>query len=346
MDINWSINSVVNFIPTISNATVFISFLWVIHRGWRYRFNILMAISMFFYLICWTLITAGNLFFFRELVLLGNLFVIIGGLFLLLGSDLLSRDAVDPIKLFIYAGLITIILFMVISGNPETTSTNISFFFFIYLAACFLPLCVFLYYLVKINQQVPRHLKMSSRLLVIGFLTGNFIGIFLVLFSGGGFFSDLILATGFILQAWVLVRSPMIFFILTQKAMYFSVIDTSSGIPLFTHTWKSKAGTVNEDLFSGMLQGISLIVKETLNRGNMEEVKLSEGVLIVQRSRASNVACVLVATKSSRALRDGLHLFSERFGTQYGPLISDPINKALFEPASSLIAECFPFLPE
>ncbi len=88
------------------------------------------------------------------------------------------------------------------------------------------------------------------------------------------------------------------------------------------------------------------MLKESLDQGNIEEIKLTKGVLILQRNQQSNIACILVATRSSRTLKEALIRFTERFCQEYGQFFSEKSDIMRFAPAGKLVAECFPFVPE
>ena len=89
-------------------------------------------------------------------------------------------------------------------------------------------------------------------------------------------------------------------FILPFKALRLTVIETQGGISLFTHKWDDSSLIDNEDLWAGMLQGVNLIFRESLNKGDVQEIKLANAMLLVQHSKQYPVACIVVATKVSQ----------------------------------------------
>jgi hypothetical protein len=114
-------------------------------------------------------------------------------------------------------------------------------------------------------------------------------------------------------------RQPKLAYVLPFKAYRLTVLDTGGGTPIYNHTWQPSKEQVDETLFSGMLQGVSVILKESLNQGNVREISMDEGIMILQRSLAKNIACVLVASKSScsrsdstRDLQTSLSILSTR----------------------------------
>ncbi len=95
---------------------------------------------------------------------------------------------------------------------------------------------------------------------------------------------------------------------------------------------------------TGMIQGVSMIVKESVNKGDVQEIKMAEATLIYERSPVYPVACILVASKASKTLRDSLDAFSTKFFHQFGDKLEDSNNVTQFRPAEKLVEECFSFL--
>ena len=99
---------------------------------------------------------------------------------------------------------------------------------------------------------------------------------------------------------------------------------------------------VEESLFSGMLQGISSFTKEILNKGNLQELRLDNGILIILRHPDWPVACILVAEKSSAALRNGLQLFMAEFMLQFRTQLDDPSDVSKFSGAKHILRKYIP----
>ncbi|MHA1368367.1 MAG: hypothetical protein ACTSWN_05680 [Promethearchaeota archaeon] len=146
--------------------------------------------------------------------------------------------------------------------------------------------------------------------------------------------------------AYSFSKQPKIGFILPFKAMRLTTFDTAAGIPLFTHDW-APANTMSDvNLYASMLQGVSLIVKESLKKGNVTAIQMEHALLIVERSTEYEVAFAFVASRASQILHDGLKLFAEKFIIQFKEDLANPHEVSQFESVKSLIDECFPFVPE
>jgi hypothetical protein len=207
----------------------------------------------------------------------------------------------------------------------------------------------YLYYSLLIYRNAPKKLKSLSYLNVIaGFLFVVVVPITILLVNIVKISTLNLIPTGiaFLLVAIAFASQPKLAFILPFKALRLSVIETNSGISLFTHVWSKMDDLIDDQLFSGMLQGISQILNEALKKGEIRDINLEKATLMIKRSDEYSIACVLVATKSSRTLRHALNSFAERFFTKYAPYFSKPHNMDNFNSASELVEERFSFIPE
>jgi len=96
-----------------------------------------------------------------------------------------------------------------------------------------------------------------------------------------------------------------------------------------------------------MLSGLSHFAKEALGKGNIREIHLDDAILIIQRSLQFPVACVLFANKSSPSLRAALNFFADQFFDDYSNYFLEEVQDLeVYESASNLVTEFFPFVPE
>ena len=100
-----------------------------------------------------------------------------------------------------------------------------------------------------------------------------------------------------------------------------------------------------EDLFSGMLQGVSLIIKEAVGKGDINEIRMDNAAILIQRSHQYDVASILVTTKISKALRRGLHAFMQQFESTFTDQLRRPGEVSQFRKATPLVEASFPFVP-
>ncbi|MFX0136447.1 MAG: hypothetical protein ACFFDN_22595, partial [Candidatus Hodarchaeota archaeon] len=207
----------------------------------------------------------------------------------------------------------------------------------------------YFYTMLKIFLNSPKNLKKYSLInLFAGFICG--IVPIIILITGlawliPGIFS-IALAIGalFCSIAWAL--EPRLGFVLPFKAQRLTIIQTKSGAPLFTHVWAIKTKKVDDILFSGMLNAISSFVEETLESGNVQEVHLQQGILILRKSEEHPIVCVLVTDRSTRTLRDAFYSFADQFFKKFAKYATAAVNLKNFETAAELVENNFSFVPE
>lgn len=324
----------------------------------RERFILLMTLSWFFWAL-FIIISLLSIFYTSvALVKLGGVLMVPVAFSLFLFIDSISRESVDPKKLVIItAASMAYLIIHLTPGSIIFIRFPNGHLYFNATAADFLTYSSLMlliegnsiFFLAKIYHNAPKNLKYYAS---IGFysqiLAGCIFGIsgalnLETLVPG---ISYLILGFGTLPLSIVFLKKPQMAFVLPFKALRLMVIETHIGIPLFTHIWNVKEDSVSEGLFSGMLQGISLILNESVKRGNVREIHLEQAVLLMQRSEKFTVACVLVATKSSRSLRQALDAFADKFFKKFSPFFSEPSNIDNFETASDLIKDYFSFIPK
>ncbi|HMF30052.1 MAG TPA: hypothetical protein VKK79_01460, partial [Candidatus Lokiarchaeia archaeon] len=220
---------------------------------------------------------------------------------------------------------------------------------FLLLPTSLLVFFIWLVVIIQVLRQAPRTLQKPARLFFLGFLINTIIPLIMGQTSLQHTLPGLnsaVAGIGVLLMTIPIARHQKILFVLPLKAMRLTVLHTGSGIMLFTHTWDTSGMGGNEDIYAGMLQGVNMLFKESLNQGDVQEVHLANAIMLTYRSAEYPVACVLVAGKVSRTLRDALKLFAEKFYAQFADKFADYNNVSAFDSASALVAECFPFVPE
>ena len=154
-----------------------------------------------------------------------------------------------------------------------------------------------------------------------------------------------LLSVGIIPIAIAFIKYPKLAYILPFRVLRLTAFETNGGVPLFSHDWSKGEEIAQDALFSGMLQGIAMILDESVRKGAVREILLENGVLVLQRTYKFSVACVLVATKSSRTLRHALDSFAEHFYNEYAEYFDNPSKVSNFASATKLVDEHFGFVP-
>ncbi|MFX0099089.1 MAG: hypothetical protein ACFFCS_05865 [Candidatus Hodarchaeota archaeon] len=271
--------------------------------------------------------------------------------------DMIDKESVDIWKMVVASITSTALLIFLLDENAiyidHYPMGELGLFLApeVYISLAILALFtggMFVYYMAKMNFKTPKDLKKYSRLLLTGALIMG-LGAPLVTalrirdFIPGS--TSLAFACGAFISAIAFVRQPKLAYILPFKVLRLSIIDTEGGILLYNYTWSKRDDLINDELFSSMLQGISLILNEAVKQGDVEEIKLNKAFLFLKRSHEYPVACVLVATKPSGSIREGLEQFASRFFEKFKNDFSPPFKVGKFESASELIEETFPFIP-
>jgi len=114
---------------------------------------------------------------------------------------------------------------------------------------------------------------------------------------------------------------------------------------MFNYVWSQK-DDVDPQLFSAMLQALTSFMNEALGKGNIREIHLDQAILLVQSSEEYPIACVLVATRATKALRQALNSFTIQFFKDYSQFFDNPGQIDKFESASKLVEEHFPFVAQ
>ena len=110
--------------------------------------------------------------------------------------------------------------------------------------------------------------------------------------------------------------------------------------------WDKTSSGIDNDLFGGMLQGISGILQETVNRGRVRQIELEHAILLIYSIEKYPLAFVLLSNEFNKALRLALKQFAEKFFLEFADKFDDLSYTTQFESASKLVEETFPFIPE
>lgn len=356
--LNWTTEVYCLIFADIGIFIALLCSIWTIWKGNRYRYIFFTMFVWIFYLLNVVFWTLAPLFKSPLCFNIGCYFTTIAGFFFLLVADSLARDAADPIKLMVYtffAPLRVVATFQpdsaIISALPNGDITIIMnpMNWLSHLPIFFFPGFVYIYYILRMNQQAPKSLKKYSHLFVAGLFLGFFtfdslwfLGKFGLVHPG---IPWIFCGVGCMMMGFVIAYQPRLIFILPFKAIRLSVVHTESGIPLYNHNW-TEDGLINEDLYTGMLQGVNIIMRESLNQGDLQELALTQATLITYRPKEHALLFVIVAKKKSKTLRDALKIFADMFIKSFHGNLKEYQEVGNFAAADQLIASVFPFVPD
>lgn len=357
MALNWTLEVVLGFVSFIINVIILGIITGHIVQE-RHRHAPFM-ISNVFGLALWTISRSlGVLFLSTLFIWIGVYSILLTAISTFLLVDSLTRDTIDAKKLIVFFIVTTIFVIMSLDQSSlyfgEKANGEIGVIYredFSVLVTVVASMIggVFLYYMIVINHAAPKSLKQHTQL---GLLTGLLQGVLVPLIVLAGL-RDMypgiaMLVISFGLFPWTIaaVRQPKVAYILPFRVMKLMVIDTLGGLPFFSHTWDEQSNLVDDSLFSGMLQGIGMILDESVKRGGIREISLENAIIIMRRSEHYPVACVLVANKSTQTLRHALESFAVAFFEKYAQYFDNVGEISKFADATELIKIHFAFVPE
>ncbi|MBN2154257.1 MAG: hypothetical protein JW839_22575 [Candidatus Lokiarchaeota archaeon] len=318
----------------------------------RYRPSLYMAVTWFGFMLEAAFYTAK--YFFETgsdphvfLNLLENLSLVPGFLGMLALIDSVARDAVEPrrfsIALLVLSADAMLFVFLFRSEFvfvPILVVVSIGLLFGI----------AWLYFCVLIFKNVPPPLKRPALINIVGAILVSIMYVVANKYVSGlsrhvPSIDRIFQSIGALMHAIIFAKYDQLFYVLPFKTQRLVTFDTTNGISLFTYTWNRPDRLIDEDLFSSMLQGVTMIVNESLKKGNVQEIKMEKGVLLINRNDKRPVASVLVASKSSRVLRDGLAAFNRQFVDRFARVMDRDKSVDGFSEAKQLVESCFSFIP-
>ncbi|UCC20840.1 MAG: hypothetical protein JSV62_06050 [Promethearchaeota archaeon] len=322
-------------------------------------------IHMLYLMIAWFSLLINNIcrnlhifiFYMPILAFIDNFFAILGSLFIVFFGESISRKSPSIkkliwyfvfITLYSYSSLLNYIIYPQASIPEEifTFNSNISNYSFIILM--FTGSFLMPYYLFKIYRVAPRSLKKYT---FISFVGGIIFGIItpslLIILRQISPIFVLSSSVGMlIIVSAVFIKNPKLAFILPFKVIRLSVINLNSGTLLFSHNWKSGKELKSDDLLSAMLQGIIMILRESLGKGDLQEINLEKAIVLAHKSNQFPLVYILIATNISKSLKNGLEMFVKRFEAEFNHSIDEAIISGRNLPASEIISDTFSFLPD
>jgi hypothetical protein len=295
--------------------------------------------------------------YINILAFIDNFFAIIGSLFIVIFGESISRKTPSIKKIIWFSIFITVysyssfLSYIIYPGAliPEDIITinsiikDYSFIISMLTGSFLMP-----YYLFKIYRFAPKQLKKDTFISFIGgIIFGISTPILLIILRETNVLFILSSSVGMlIIVSAIFIKNPKLAFVLPFKVMRLSVINSDRGTLLFSHNWESGKEIKGDDLFSAMLQGIIMILRESLGKGDLQEINLEKAIVIAHKSKQFPLFYILIATNTSKSLKNGLNMFVKRFETQFNDAIDNAIITGRILPASEIISDTFSFLPD
>ena len=114
---------------------------------------------------------------------------------------------------------------------------------------------------------------------------------------------------------------------------------------MYSYKWESEHHQIapDGDLFTSMIHGVSLLMKESVNRGKIREIRLDEGILMLYHHEKYPIAVVLIATRYTRFLQECLKQFLDSFIEQNEVRFQNMFETSQFLETEKLVDQYFSF---
>ena len=320
----------------------YLTLAWLSYIFWAFFHTtgtLVMIPALHLYLGCWALMPAA--------------------IFVVLFGETISSDTIDAKKLVLVSAISVLFIFTsydvsqfgYYQYNPIWDFYGLfggsEFYGFTLFGITLIGNVGLFFYLLKIHIKAPRNLKKDTKYLVAAAILLGPIGPVLYAYFNtyvpGIMFIPFSL--GVLITSIVFTKQPKIAFILPFKALRLTVFKVEGGANLYTYDWESGKSLIDEDLFAAMIDGVSSLIRDSIQSGEIREVKMENAALIIQKSDNFNIAHVIIATHTSKALREGLLSFSKKFDEKFSEYIDQSHEVSRFSTATELVTHYFSFLP-
>ncbi len=352
MVLNWTLEVIVEI---FASSTIFVAVLLTYFepRTKKIRSLFFIRMGMIFLMLFFVLDLLGNLFLSTILVRLYPIMLFPTVIFFIIGINFMIKESFNSIILIIAFGAGVLLCYLAFQpdaiefefrrgyihvspgGMFEVMEDFLSFF---------LLIPVF-YWGLKTWINAPFSIKKEALIFFIGIIIVAPISLGVLIFYYWDpifiLYSNITLSLGVFIICIVIYMEPKILYILPFSVFRIFVKDRN-GYPLFDHDW-SESG-ISEPIFTGFINAVQLMSDEVMNIGGLLSIDLTEGILILNESEHITVG--LVASKSSKLLRDSLIGFSKDFQIKFKRELKKSIrDKKEYTTAYELIDKYFSNFP-
>jgi len=354
VDLNWTIEVVVGFfVSSVIIVVVILSYLKLRHIKIKSLFYL--RLSFFSTALYFLFEAIADLFLNIFLASLNNFFLPFSSIFFLIGVTYSKKESFYSVSLivlcflmpifYIYAFLPDSFEIIVVSGfNYQKIITKGSLDILI-IIFYIIPAVLGYYWAILIWRNTPFLYKKEAFLLVLTMVIIFPFAIIAYLFTLWHptfiILSDITFALGWYVIIYAITKEPKLLYIL-PFTVYRILVKDGDGNPLFDHDWSES--NINENVFTGFVNAVQLMSEEVMHIGGLLDINLQEGILIVNNSKTITVG--LVASKSSKLLRDCVRNFTRDFEEQFEYLLKTSCkDMKKYEPAYNLIDRHFSNFP-
>lgn len=321
--------------------------------------------GMWLMLSIWILFQAiSDLFLSIPLHFLVFYALIIFSYFVNLSVDTITRDSIDPYKMFfttIASSFVVILSFDfnnfptfnpdAIIIDPEAVTPyptmNGSFKIAVMIAATLL-ISIALYGNFKVLIHSPKKLKKYSLLNILGTYLWGIQPVWIQVTHLEEVYPGLAtgsMALGLVIIAIITLKEPKLAYILPFKAYRILIQRTDNGDILFKHDWNKLEAPGSEEIFSRMMQAVNTMFDMTINKGNVKNIKFDEAEITFKVSKVAPLVCILISSDYSITLRNSFDTFANEV---YKDFINDKNNFLSMNKNNKgmiILKKNFPYIP-
>ncbi len=205
---------------------------------------------------------------------------------------------------------------------------------------------LWLFYMVKLYMNSPESTRQYAKLALLSAILAGpgaslaFISGLVWIFPGSDY---LVIGLASVLMAYAFHKEPKLAFILPFNVYSIYAIESESGINVYSYHWQ-KSKKVNDQLFTSAIQGISMVLSESLGEVTIRDIVLEEGHLVIQRSE--DLTFILFVSEVSNVVIDALTEFVQQFLELHHSNPSNMIDSTHYDQADRIVDERFPFVVE
>jgi len=355
MALNWSTGVIITFISLIPST---LAMLLTLIQYFKDRYAHLKYLTgMYACLTIWILFQAvSDLLLSIPLHFICFYALAVMGYFANLFVDSITRDSIDLFKIIITTMVSSAVI--IFSFVPDAViiewealtpyPTMHGNFRIAALIQMIWLITVAFYGCLKVFLHTPKKLKFYSSLN----LFGNYVWIIQPLWIQFTHLEEKFpgittgsMAIGILIVALVFIKEPKLAYILPLKVYRILIMDTNRGDILYKHDWNELKAQGSENLFSGMLQAISKMFDQTINKGNVRDINFDEAILTLKISKKKPIACILISSRLTKTLRTSFEDFANEVFNDYEELKEESLIKENYEKGDIILENYFPFVP-
>lgn len=265
----------------------------------------------------WAIIgLTGQILQVKFLLQVGIYAIILMSIFIILFTDYITQESVDPKKIFIIA-LISGAL-IILSFDPNAVQLYFSYFGditielsdFLNTFTSSLPLIagfIYFYYITKIYLNSPKKMKKYSAIILLGAVMHTVLfPIFAIFYKNPIIFiiGFNLLTIGILISVIAFLIQPKLFFILAFKKLHHIYILMPNGISIFDYSFTLEKETSSQLIVGGLTGVFAFIQKVTQSDTKIKSV-IQENVTILLE-HGKYVIAALITEKNHIFLRNNL----------------------------------------